>query len=104
MSDPIFHLAEPGNWAARTDIYNPPSVEEEGFVHCSTSQQLPGVAKTLYAGRGDLILLTIDPGLLDEGTLVYEDLYGHGDLFPHVYGPLPTRAVLSTGPYRDHLE
>jgi len=68
-------------------------------VHCSTSDQLREVAKTIYPGRDDLVLLTIDPDLLDIGRLVYEDLYGHGDLFPHVYGPLPTRAVLSSGLY-----
>lgn len=72
----------------------------EGFIHCSTGEQLPGVARTFYAGREDLILLTIDPELLGEGRLVYEDLYDHGDLFPHIYGPLPVRAVISTGTYQ----
>jgi uncharacterized protein (DUF952 family) len=99
LTDLIFHLAEPDVWAARSDVYRPPSVEEEGFVHCSTREQLLGVATAFYPGRDDLVLLTIDTRLLDEGTLVHEDLYDHGDLFPHVHGPLPARAVVSAERY-----
>jgi uncharacterized protein (DUF952 family) len=103
LKEPIFHLAEPSDWSAGSPVYSPESVEQEGFVHCSTRDQLGGVARALYPDRDDLVLLTIDPDRLVEGTLVYEDVYEHGDLFPHVYGPLPTRAVVSTEPYRAHL-
>jgi uncharacterized protein (DUF952 family) len=99
LTDLIFHLAEPEAWAASDEAYRPPSIETEGFVHCSTRDQLLGVATAFYPGRDDLVLLTIDTGLLDEATLVYEDLYDHGDVFPHVYGPLPTSAVVSAEPY-----
>ena len=68
MTEPIFHLAQPSDWARSIDVYSPASVDEEGFVHCSTGQQLAEVARTFYSGRNDLILLTIDPGMLDEGT------------------------------------
>ena len=104
MTDIVFHLAEPDVWAASDEAYQPPSIEIEGFIHCSTRKQLLGVATAFYPGRDDLVLLTIDTGLLDEGTLVYEDLYDHGDHFPHVYGPLPTSAVVSAEPYLAHLE
>lgn len=101
---PLFHLAEPVAWARSTDVYSPPSVEEEGFVHCSTGNQLPVVARERYLNHNGLILLTIDPEALDHEALVYEDLYGEGEEFPHVYGPLPTSAVVNTGPYLAHLE
>lgn len=104
MSAPIFHLAEPTDWAHSTDAYSPAGAEEEGFVHCSTAEQLPKVARELYGDRNDLILLTIDPTALDDNSLVYEDLEGQGQDFPHVYGPLPTSAVVATGPYLAHLE
>jgi uncharacterized protein (DUF952 family) len=99
LTDLIFHLAEPEVWATRDEAYRPPSIETEGFVHCSTRDQILGVAEAFYPGRDDLVLLTIDTELLDEDTLVYEDLYDHGDLFPHIYGPLPTSAVVSAEPY-----
>lgn len=104
MTERIYHLAEPGDWAASSDYYEPPSVATEGFVHCSTAGQLPRVAAERYMGRNDLVLLTIDPDQLDAGALVYEDSYGAGEEFPHVYGPLPVSAVVSTGPYPAHLE
>jgi uncharacterized protein (DUF952 family) len=61
LTEPIFHLAEPVDWAGSSDTYNPPSVDEEGFVHCSTADQLPGVAHDRFGDHNGLILLTIDP-------------------------------------------
>lgn len=104
LSEPIFHLAEPADWARSTDTYSPAKAETEGFVHCSTAEQLPKVARELYRDHNALILLTIDPTALDDESLVYEDLDGLGQDFPHVYGPLPTPAVVATGPYLAHLE
>jgi len=104
LTEPIFHLAEPADWAGSTDTYNPPSVDEEGFVHCSTADQLPGVAHDRFGDHNGLILLTIDPARLEADSLVYEDLDELGWDFPHVYGPIPTSAVIGTGPYLTHLE
>lgn len=103
MSEPLFHLAEPRDWAAATDEYTPASLEAEGFIHCSTAEQLSGTARRFYTDRNDLVLLTIDPEPV-AGSLVYEDLYDLGERFPHVYGPIPATAVQTTGPYLTHLE
>lgn len=103
MSDPLFHLAEPRAWAAAIDEYAPASLETEGFIHCSTGEQLARTAREIYADRNDLVLLKIDPDLISSDVM-YEDLYASGEEFPHVYEPLPTRAVLTTGPYLNHLE
>ena len=103
MSEPLFHLAEPRAWAAATDEYTPASLETEGFIHCSTREQLSRTARLLYADRNDLVLLTIDPEPIS-ANVVYEDLYASGEEFPHLYGPLPTSAVQATGPYINHLE
>lgn len=103
MTDPIFHLAEPGDWAKSTDEYQPAAFAHEGFIHCSTATQLPKVARDRFMRHNDLVLLTIDPEPLGH-TVIYEDLYDSGEEFPHVYGALPANAVLSTGPYLTHLE
>lgn len=103
MTEPIYHLAEPADWAASADEYRTSSLDEEGFIHCSVADQLANVARTRFRGHNDLILLTIDPKPLGD-KLVYEDLYDHGEEFPHIYGILPTAAVLSTGPFLEHLE
>lgn len=103
MTAEIYHLALPGDWAASSDEYRTSSLDDEGFIHCSTADQLADVARSFFADQNDLILLTIEPDALGE-TLVYEDLYELGEEFPHIYGPMPTSAVISTAPYLEHLE
>ena len=103
MTAEIYHLARPGDWAASTDEYRTASLDEEGFIHCSTADQLAAVARRHFLFQNDLILLTIDPAPLGD-MLVYEDLYDLGEPFPHIYGPLPSSVVLETGPYLEHLE
>lgn len=98
MTEPILHLATRGDWEARTDVYRAPSLDEEGFIHCSTQSQLAGVAGRHFRGRTDLVLLTIDPEQLED-RVVYEDLEGLGEDYPHVYGPIPVTAVVSAAPY-----
>jgi len=94
---PIFHIAEPEAWAARTEVYTTGEFEVDGFIHCSTREQLTRVVAAFYEGRDDLVLLTIDPSALGEGILVYEDLDGVGERFPHVYRPIPVAAIVEAG-------
>lgn len=103
MSNLIYHLAEPRDWARSIDEYRCASLDDEGFIHCSTEQQLGRVAREQFADRNNLILLTIDPTGLED-HLIWEDLYELGQDFPHLYAPLPTSAVTATGPYIAHLE
>jgi uncharacterized protein (DUF952 family) len=103
LTGPIYHLAEPGDWAGSTDEYRAPSLEAEGFIHCSTADQLADVAVRHFTDHNDLILLAVDPEPLGD-AVVFEDLYELGEEYPHVYGPIPTTAVLTTSPYLAHLE
>ena len=93
----IFHLAARDDWQS-AESYRPPSLADEGFIHCSTAGQLVDVANALYAGRTDLVLITIDPEALD-APVVFEDCYETGRRFPHVYGPLDPGAVISVEPF-----
>jgi uncharacterized protein (DUF952 family) len=72
--------------------YRDDSLETEGFIHCSTPEQVIGVANERFHGRTDLVLLCIDPANLD-APLVCEDCYESGQEFPHIYGPLNLNAV-----------
>lgn len=89
----IYHLAEPTDWDARADTYAAPSLETEGFIHCSTADQVDRVAAAIYPGRNDMILLTIDEDAV-EARIVFEDLYETGEDFPHIYGPIPVVAIV----------
>ena len=98
MSEPVYHLAEPDDWDRRSTNYTPAAFAEDGFVHCSTVEQLPAVATTLYRGRTDMILLEIDTDALAD-EVVYEDLYETGEEYPHIYAPIPVSAIVSAEIY-----
>ena len=93
----IFHLAAGDQWQS-PDSYRPPSLEDEGFIHCSTASQLIEVANSLYPGRTDLLLVTIEPDSLS-APVVFEDCYETGQRFPHIYGPIDPEAVVSVEPF-----
>jgi uncharacterized protein (DUF952 family) len=80
----------------------PPSLAEMGFVHLSTPQQVHLPANRLFAGRGDLVLLYLDPDLLGSPIRWEPGVSTDPDamLFPHLYGPLPAGAVTRITPYR----
>lgn len=106
MDDAIFHLALPDDWRA-ADGGTPYTVStrgldlaEVGFIHCSTLGQLEGVANGFYADVDELVVLTIDPDLLDVDVRWEPPAPGLEERFPHVYGPLPQRAVVATRTWR----
>ncbi|MFJ1971911.1 DUF952 domain-containing protein [Streptomyces sp. NPDC087903] len=104
MSEPehILHITERSLWdAARTrGAYEMSTrgrtLREEGFIHCSTRDQLPRVAAFLYGspdGPEDLVVLVVDPARLD-AEVRYEAPEPGGERFPHVYGPIAVDAVV----------
>jgi uncharacterized protein (DUF952 family) len=68
----------------------------DGFIHLSTAAQARRTARLYFAGQGNLVLVAADGARLGD-ALKYEPSRG-GDLFPHLYGPLPSTAVLSVRP------
>jgi len=63
----------------------------DGFIHFSTAAQVAETARRHFAGQEDLVLVAIDGGRLG-AALRFERSRG-GDLFPHLYGPLPVSAA-----------
>ena len=88
----IFHFCSRGDWAAAAaaGAYTADSLATEGFIHCSTAEQVPRPANLLARGRTDLVLLEIDDSHL---PVVVEE--ADGELFPHVYGPIAVAAVVA---------
>ncbi|WP_031479512.1 DUF952 domain-containing protein [Streptomyces bicolor] len=77
------------------------TLQEEGFIHCSTRAQLPAVAAFLYGsydGPDELVVLVVDPARLGV-PLRYEAPKPGGEEFPHVYGPIPVTAVVDVEPW-----
>jgi uncharacterized protein (DUF952 family) len=92
----LFHFAARRDWAdAQTgEHYRAPSLAREGFIHCATRAQIPGVIQRHLRGRTDLVRLTLDASRLNP-WLRYEWSEASGDEYPHVYGPIPMAAVIA---------
>ena len=102
MDGRILHIAPRAAWE---DVlreegagYTDPSLDSEGFIHCSTIDQVLLPANALFAGQRDLVLLVIDLGQVAD-TTVFEDCYEAGQEFPHIYGPIPVAAVVDVVPF-----
>ena len=97
----IFHLTPAATWAdaRRAGVYAADSLATEGFIHCSTAEQVVWVANNRFRDRHDFVLLHIDSGRLS-APVKYENLEGGAQMFPHVYGPLNLDAVIAVTPFR----
>jgi uncharacterized protein (DUF952 family) len=99
----IFHITDRATWDAsqqqgkHTASTRGVDLAEEGYIHCSTAEQWPGVIERFYGGASDLLLLHIDEQLLTS-PLVYEQLPGAPEPFPHIYGPINLAAVVTVEP------
>jgi len=95
----IFHILRRGEWqeALRRNRYEPPSLETEGFIHCSTREQTLGTANRFFRGQPDLLLLGIEPSRLTADVRLEAPSNPVDErareLFPHVYGPINLEAV-----------
>ena len=90
----IYKICPEGLWreAERNGVFGGAPVDtQDGFIHFSTSVQVRETAARHFAGQGDLVLVAVDADALGP-ALRYEASRG-GDLFPHLYGPLPLSAV-----------
>ncbi|RZJ98590.1 MAG: DUF952 domain-containing protein [Brevundimonas sp.] len=94
MTDVAYKLVDQAEWdLARLDgAYAGSAVDlADGYIHMSSAAQLAETARRHYAGRGDLLLVTVDLTGLGE-ALKWEASRG-GDLFPHLFAPLPVAAA-----------
>lgn len=102
MSQTILHIIARDAWesARQSADIRAPSLETQGFIHFSTAAQAARVATKHYRGVEGLSLLVVDVQKLN-APLKWEppDMPGEGkpatgELFPHLYGPLNTDAVV----------
>lgn len=98
----ILHITTRQDWenAVKNNIYTAPSIEKEGFIHCSTIKQAVDTANIFFKGQKGLVLMCIEEAKL-ESLCKYEDPTGgglhnpdNGALFPHIYGPINLSAVV----------
>lgn len=98
----IYHITSRAAWidATRSGSYAAGSLQSEGFIHCSTAEQILPVARRFYRGQTGLVLLMIDARRLSaevkwERAAAPQGL-AEGGTFPHVYGQIELGAVVQT--------
>lgn len=93
----IYHITTTSDWekALQKGYYESPSLQAEGFIHCSQESQVAAVLVRYFVGKKDLVKLIIDTDKLTS-SFIYEWSPSTADTFPHVYGPINTDAVIET--------
>lgn len=90
----IYHIVLPDDWAAfDTEIYRARSLETEGFIHCSFSEQLNDVIRRYYGNRPEVVVLEIDTERLM--SRVVNEPSTANEIYPHIYGPINRDAIVS---------
>jgi uncharacterized protein (DUF952 family) len=101
MDPRIYRIMSPEEWQAmqQRGVFEGSTHDiRDGFIHFSTRDQVQGTHEKHYGGKGGLLLVEIDTTKLGR-PLRYEPARG-GDLFPHLYGPLPLAAVVAVSPLK----
>lgn len=92
---PIYKIVSVDEWRAAeaAGAFTGSAVDlADGYIHFSEAGQLRETARKHFAGRDDLLLVTIDADRL-EPQPIWEPSRG-GALFPHLYAPLPVSAAV----------
>lgn len=89
-----YKVLTPGQYEAlRTEgsFAGAPVDLEDGYIHMSTRAQTAETVAKHFAGQDRLVLAMVDLAALGD-AVKWEPSRG-GQLFPHLYGPLPLSAV-----------
>lgn len=91
----IYHITTAAAWekAQLEGAYTADSLATEGFIHCSTTDQVAGVLDRYYKGQTGLIKLTIDKSKVTS-PLIFELATSINEVFPHIHGPINLSAIV----------
>jgi uncharacterized protein (DUF952 family) len=93
-----YHLVPVDVWTAskRQPAYTPEAYDADGFIHCTNGlDQLVKVGNMFYTDdRRQFRVLALDVSSITSDVR-YDD---PDQLFPHIYGPLNTKAVIAEFP------
>jgi uncharacterized protein (DUF952 family) len=98
MTDAVFHVTDPAAWSAAPSVGQlvPPSLHSEGFVHCSTTDQLVGTIERHFGSSDELVLVEL--GDTARPDLVWEESRP-GEVYPHLYRPIELREIRRAVPW-----
>ena len=94
----LYKILSAAEWREATakGVFEGSAVDRsDGFIHLSAAHQVRETAARHFASREGLVLVAFAEEAL--GNLRWEASRG-GDLFPHVYGAIPTGLALEVHP------
>lgn len=104
----IFHVTRATDWqqAQASGRYEystaGKTLDEVGFIHASTPEQVAATAERVYAGTDEpLVVLVLDTEQIQDASVDvrFED-GGNGQQYPHIYGPIELDWVSDVRPAR----
>jgi uncharacterized protein (DUF952 family) len=99
MKQIIYKVANTADWRNATAIGHFSGSSDDlrdGFIHLSAETQLKGTLEKHFRGQTDLLLIAFEEDAI-KPRLRWETSRG-GELFPHLYGELPTSNALWARP------
>lgn len=100
----IYKICEQAAWheAERDGQYRGSADDaRDGFIHFSAAAQVAGTAEKHFARKSGLMLVAVHAEALG-AALRWERSRG-GELFPHLYGAMPLKAVRWARPLPDEI-
>lgn len=90
----ILHITRREQWkkAKLEGVYKGDTLDSQGFIHCSTFQQIIKVANALFHAQKGLVLLCVATDKV-RSEIRYESV-GSEEVYPHIYGPLNVDAIV----------
>lgn len=91
----IYKIATTAQWKAAeaTGVFEGAAVDRrDGYIHFSTEAQLDETLSRHFAGQADLLVIAFESESFG-AALKWEPSRG-GQLFPHLYAPLPVSAAV----------
>ncbi|HET6511346.1 MAG TPA: DUF952 domain-containing protein [Candidatus Kapabacteria bacterium] len=100
----IYHFTEQDTFerSKSAGSYKPTAFAKDGFIHCSTREQVLQIANGIAPRDTPLVLLEVETSKVRH-EIIYENLEGGERLFPHIYGGIPHDAISRIWEFRaDH--
>ena len=91
----IFHIANPNSLSIllTQGSFDADSLATEGFIHCSTHEEVIATANRRFNEAANLLLWELDQNKI-QAPVVFENTSGGSILYPHIYGSIPLSALV----------
>ena len=91
----IYHIANKNDIekAFENGYYQTDSLTTEGFIHCSTKEEVVNTANRVFKNADNLFLLELDESKI-AAEIKIENTTGGKILYPHIYGVLNCNAIV----------